>query len=62
MILKFSPLVFILQAPVVQTLETAIQRLSTWETNCVIQWIAFHPVDSAIQRLSTGATSIVSLD
>ena len=48
MILKFSPLVFILQAPVVQTLETAIQRISTWETNCVIQWIAFHPVDSAI--------------
>ena len=31
MFLKFSPLVFILQAPVVQTLETATLRISTVE-------------------------------
>ena len=26
-------------APVVQTLDSAIQRISIWETNCTIHWI-----------------------
>ena len=42
------------QAPVsvVQTLDSAIQRISIRETNYAIRWIVIYPVDSAIQRLN----------
>ena len=38
--------------PVVQTLDSAIQRISIREINCVIQWIEIYAVDSAIQRIN----------
>ena len=40
------------QAPVVQTLDSAIQRISIRESNYAIRWIVIYPVDSAIQRLN----------
>ena len=40
------------QATIVQTLDSAIQRISNRETNCAIHWIDFYPVDSAFQRLN----------
>ena len=46
------------QALVVQTLDSAIQRISIRETNCVIQWIDFYPVDSTIQRLNNRGQEI----
>ena len=39
-------------ALVVQKMESAIQRISVRETNCVIQWIVIYPVDSAIHLLN----------
>ena len=42
----------IYQAPLVQTLDSAIQRISIRETNYAIHWIVIYPVDSAIQRLN----------
>ena len=39
-------------APVVQTLDSAIQRISITQVNYAIRWIAIYPVDSAIQRLN----------
>ena len=38
-----------LQAPVVQTMDSAIHWISNSETNCNIQWIVIYPVDSVIQ-------------
>ena len=35
--------------PVVQTLDSTIQRMSITEINYAIRWIVIHPVDSAIQ-------------
>ena len=35
----------------VQTLDSAIHRLSIGETNCIIQWIAVYPVDCVIIHL-----------
>ena len=50
------------QAPVVQTLDSSIQRISIRKTNCVIHWIDFYPVDNAIQRLNNrGLASSVKL-
>ena len=40
------------QAPVVQTMDSAIHRISNSETNCNIQWIVIYPVDSVIHRLN----------
>ena len=40
------------QAPVVQTLDSAIQWISITEINYAIRWIVIYPVDSAIQRLN----------
>ena len=39
-------------APVVQTLDSAIHRISITQVNYAIRWIAIYPVDSAIQRLN----------
>ena len=39
-------------APVVQTMDSAIHRISNSETNCNIQWIVIYPVDSVIHRLN----------
>ena len=39
-------------APVVQTLDRAIQRISITEINYAIRWIVIYPVDSAIRRLN----------
>ena len=36
-------------APVVQKLDSAIQRISIRETNCIIHWIEIYQVDGAIQ-------------
>ena len=44
--------IIILLAPVVQMLDSAIQRISIGETNYTIHWIEIYPVDSAIQRLN----------
>ena len=47
-------------APVVQALNSAIQRITISETNCVSHWIDFYLVDSAIQRLNNrGQASVV---
>ena len=43
----------VLQAPVVQTLDSAIQRISVRLSNCVIEWIEIYPVDSAIHLLNS---------
>ena len=43
---------FVSQAPVVQTLDSAIQWISITEINYVIRWIVIYPVDNAIQRLN----------
>ena len=46
------------QAPVVQTLDSAIhviitiQWISITKINCVIHWIVIYPVDSAIHLLN----------
>ena len=37
-----------IKAPVVQTSDSAIHRISLREINCVIHWIEIYPVDSAI--------------
>ena len=39
-------------APVVQTLDSTIQRISVMEINYAIRWIVIYPVDSAIQLLN----------
>ena len=39
-------------APVVQKMESAIQRISVRETNCAIHWIEIYPVDSVIHLLN----------
>ena len=36
------------QAPVVQTVDSAIQRIRIRAINCVVQWIVIYPLDSAI--------------
>ena len=36
---------------VVQTLDSAIQRINIEETNCAIQWIEIYPMDSVIHLL-----------
>ena len=36
------------QARVVQTLDSAIQRINIGETNCAIQWMEIYPADSAM--------------
>ena len=43
---------FSLHAPLVQRLDSAIQRISIREINYSIRWIVIYPVDSAIQRLN----------
>ena len=43
------------QSPVVQTLDSAIQRISIGETNCTIHRIEIYPVHSAIQPWTTEA-------
>ena len=47
------------RAPVVQKLDSTysawIQRISIWETNCVIHWIEIHPSDSVIHLLNDWA-------
>ena len=50
-----------LQAPVVQTLDSAINRINHYpvdknirETNCVIQWLEIYPVDFATHLLNKG--------
>ena len=43
---------FVSQAPVVQTLDSAIQWIRITEINYAILWIVIYPVDSAIQRLN----------
>ena len=48
-----------LQAPVVQTLDSAIQRISVMLSNCVIEWIEIYPVDSAIHLLNSLRTAEV---
>ena len=40
------------QAPLVQTLDSAIQRISIREINCVVQWIVIDPVDGTIHLLN----------
>ena len=40
------------QAPVVQTLDSAIHRINNKETNCTIHWIEIYPVGSAIHRIN----------
>ena len=40
------------QAPLVQTLDSAIQRISIREINCVVQWIVIYPVDGTINLLN----------
>ena len=43
----------IMQAPVVQKLDSAIHRIPVRETNCAIQWIVrIYPVDSVIHLLN----------
>ena len=42
----------IAQAPVVQRLDNAIQRISVNKTNHAIRWIVIYPVDSVIQPLN----------
>ena len=39
-------------ARVVQTLDSAIQRINHGETNCAIQWIEIYPADSVIHLLN----------
>ena len=39
-------------AQVVETLDSAIQRISITEINHAIRWIVIYPVDSAIRRLN----------
>ena len=46
-------------APVVQTLDSAIQQISIRETNRPIHWIDFYPVDSVIQRLNNRGLALV---
>ena len=36
------------QARVVQTLDSAIQRINIGELNCTIQWMEIYPADSAM--------------
>ena len=50
-----------LRAPVVQTLDSAINRINHYpvdknirETNCVIQWLEIYPVDFATHLLNKG--------
>ena len=43
---------FVSQAPVVQTLDSAIQWIRITEINYAIPWIVIYPVDSAIQRFN----------
>ena len=43
---------FNLQAPVVQTLDSAIQRITQFFPVIRISWIVIYPVDSAIQLLN----------
>ena len=50
-----------LQAPVVQTLDSAIHRINHYpadknirETNCAIQWLEIYPVDCATHLLNKG--------
>ena len=38
-------------ARIVQTLDSAIQRINIEETNCAIQWIEIYPMDSVIHLL-----------
>ena len=40
------------QAPLVQMLDSTIQLISIWETNCTIHWIEIYPVDSTIHLLN----------
>ena len=40
------------QAPVLQTLDSAIHRISITEINYAIRWVVIYPVDSAIRRLN----------
>ena len=40
------------QAPVVQRLDNAIQRISVHKTNHAIRWIVVYPVDNVIQPLN----------
>ena len=42
-------------APVVQTLDSAIHRISHYP----IHWIDFYPVDSAIQRLNNRGLEVL---
>ena len=39
-------------APVVQKMDSAIQRISIEETNCATHWIEIYPVDSVIHLLN----------
>ena len=46
----------VLQAPVVQTLDSAIHRINRYPamlSNCVIEWIEIYPVESAIHLLNS---------
>ena len=53
-------------ALVFQMLESAIHRINHYpvesirETNCIIHWIDFYPVDSAIQRLNNQGQECLS--
>ena len=39
-------------APVVEKMDSTIQWISIWKTNCAIQWIEIYSVDSAIHLLN----------
>ena len=45
-----------------EVLPQLFKRISIRETNCVIHWIDFYPVDNAIQRLKNGALVAMSHD
>ena len=39
-------------APVVKKVDSTIQWIRIWKTNCAIQWIEIYTVDSAIDLLN----------
>lgn len=49
------------QAPVVQTLDSAIQRLCIWETSCVIHWIEIYHTNFPYQTRMKSAKNGLDL-
>ena len=50
---------WVVQASVVQTVDSAVLWINTSKTNWVIQWIVIYPLDSTIQRLNKWSLSFI---